>query len=168
MDELAAWHDFYVMLGAAAATLAGLVVVAMSLHLRAIADTAVHRGLARGSLIAIMAIVIASGVALLPGTMTTFGIEIAVLSAGLAAYNVLLVARATRLPGEFDRRRRTRATLYIASPVVCVIAGVLIATGISLASYLLAATLLITLVLTVTNTWSLLLDVSDEDRAAAG
>jgi hypothetical protein len=164
MDDLAGWHDFYVMLGAAAATLTGL--VAMSLHLRAIAETAVHRGLARGSLIALMAIVIACGVALLPGSLTTFGLEIAMLGAGLTAYNVLLVARATRLPGGFDRRRTTRAALYISSPLVCAIAGALIAAGIALAAYLLAATLLTTLVLTVTNTWSLLLDVSDEPGTA--
>jgi hypothetical protein len=161
MDDLASWHDFYVMLGAAAATLTGLVVVAMSLHLRAIADTAVHRGLARGSLIALMAIVLACGVALLPGPLATFGIEIGVLGAGLAVYNAVLVARATRLPGGFDRRRTTRATLSVASPAMCGACGVAMALGIAVAAYLLAATLMITLALTVTNTWSLLLDVSD-------
>src|SRR5438105_15690182 len=70
MDDLAGWHDFYVMLGAAAAAITGLIVVAMSLHLRAIARNVVDRGLARGSLIALVAIVILSGVALFPTSLS--------------------------------------------------------------------------------------------------
>jgi len=167
MDDLAGWHDFYVMLGAAAAAITGLVVVAMSLHLRAIAQNPVHRGLARGSLVALVAIVIVSGVALFPGSLTAFGWELAILGAGLAAYNALLVARATRLPGGWDRRRTTRATFYIASPAASGLAGVLIVLGVTLGPYVVAVSLLAVLALNVTNAWSLLLDISDEDPTAA-
>ena len=163
MDDLAGWHDFYVMLGAAAAAITGLVVVAMSLHLRAIAQNAVHRGLARGSLIALVAIVILSGVALFPTSLTTFGVELAVLGGGLTAYNALLVARATRLPGGWDRRRTSRAAFYIASPAATGIAGVLIILGVAVAPYLVAVALLAVLALNVTNAWSLLLNISDEE-----
>src|SRR2546428_2406423 len=112
----AGWHDFYVMLGAAAAAITGLIVVAMSLHLRAIARNVVDRGLARGSLIALVVIVILSGVALFPTSLTTFGVELAVLGGGMTAYNALLVVRARRLPGGWDRRRASRALFYLARP----------------------------------------------------
>jgi len=166
MDDLAGWHDFYVMLGAAAAAITGLVVVGMSLHLRAIAQNAVHRGLARGSLIALVAVVIACGVALFPGSLASFGIELAVLGGGLALYNALLIARATRVPGPWDRKRRSRAAFSIASPATCAVAGVLMLLGVAIAPYLVAAALLAVLALNVTNAWSLLLDISDEDVAA--
>jgi len=166
MDDLAGWHDFYVMLGAAAAAITGLVVVAMSLHLRAIAQNTVHRGLARGSLVALVAIVIVSGIALFPGSLTSFGVELAVLGGGLAAYNALLVIRATRLPGGWGRQRTSRAAFYIGSPAGCAIAGLLIVLGVAVAPYLVAIALLAVLALNVTNAWSLLLDISDEDVAA--
>ena len=166
MDELAGWHDFYVMLGAAAAAITGLIVVAMSLHLRAIARNVVDRGLARGSLIALVAIVILSGVALFPTSLATFGVELAILGGAMTAYNALLVVRAKRLPGTWDRRRSSRALFYVASPATCGIAGVLIVLGVALGPYLLAAALLTVLALNVTNAWSLLLDVSDEEPTA--
>ena len=167
MDDLASWHDFYVMLGTAAAALTGLVVVAMSLHLRVIGQSAPHRGLARGTLISLVAIVVICAVGLLPGPMTTFGVEVLVLGAGLTAYNVLLVARATRLPGAWDMRRTTRATLYIASPLACAVAGGLMTIGNAFGPYLLAVMLIVPLVFDVTNAWSLLLDISDEDAETA-
>ena len=166
MDDLAGWHDFYVMLGAAAAAITGLIVVAMSLHLRAIARNVVDRGLARGSLIALVAIVILSGVALFPTSLTTFGIELAILGGGMTAYNALLVVRARRLPGGWERRRTSRAAFYVASPAATGVAGVLIVMGVAVAPYLVAAALLTVLALNVTNAWSLLLDVSDEEPTA--
>src|SRR5438309_1866195 len=167
MDDLVGWHDFYVMLGAAAAAITGLIVVAMSLHLRAIARNVVDRGLARGSLIALVAIVILSGVALFPTSLTTFGVELAILGGAMTAYNTLLVVRARRLPGSWERRRTSRAAFYVASPAACGIAGLLIVLGIALGPYLVAAALLTVLALNVTNAWSLLLDISDEEPAAS-
>jgi len=76
-SDLAAWREFFLMLGGAAAALTGHVVVAMSMHLRAIAQSAPHRGLARGSLTGLVAIVVISGFALFPGqSMSTFGAEL--------------------------------------------------------------------------------------------
>src|SRR5437764_3455461 len=154
MDDLAGWHDFYVMLGAAAAAITGLIVVAMSLHLRAIARNVVDRGLARGSLIALVAIVILSGVALFPTSLTTFGAELAILGGAMTAYNALLVVRARRLPGGWDRRRTSRALFYIASPAACGIAGVLIILGIAAGPYLVAAALRTVLSANATTAWS--------------
>jgi len=42
--EVARWHDFYMLVGTASATLAGLLVVARSLHLDKLVGDA-HRGL---------------------------------------------------------------------------------------------------------------------------
>ena len=82
--DLAGWGNFYVMLGGAAAALTGLIVVAMSLHVRAIARSAPHRGLARGSLTGLVGLVVISGFALFPGQTTiTFGAEIAAVGAVL-------------------------------------------------------------------------------------
>src|SRR6202521_314933 len=49
-DALVGWHDFYVTAGAAAATLAGLLFVGLSLHIRVVVSHPDVRSLARVTL----------------------------------------------------------------------------------------------------------------------
>jgi modulator of FtsH protease len=60
------WHDFFVVTGSAAAALAGLVFVAVTLHLRAIAGHIGHRHRARTILASLGQILIASLIVLIP------------------------------------------------------------------------------------------------------
>jgi len=53
------WHDFFLATAGAAAALAGLLFVALSLHTRYIATNTVYRDMARGSVIGLfMALVL--------------------------------------------------------------------------------------------------------------
>jgi hypothetical protein len=45
--EVSGWHDFYMLAGAASATLVGLLFVGLSLHLRIVVTTSEVRSLAR-------------------------------------------------------------------------------------------------------------------------
>lgn len=61
------WHDYFVMVGAGAATLAGLVFVAMTLHLEDIVNHPVHRHRARTILTGLTAVFIRCGLVLMGG-----------------------------------------------------------------------------------------------------
>src|SRR6266487_3198986 len=61
------WHDFFIMVGGAAAVLTGLVFVAMSLNVTVIADDATHRYRAIGTLTGITALFVICALALMRG-----------------------------------------------------------------------------------------------------
>jgi hypothetical protein len=61
------WHDFYVMTGGAAAALAGLLFVALSLHAREIKANAFFSNRAVGTLMSLVSMLIISGAVLIPG-----------------------------------------------------------------------------------------------------
>ena len=61
------WHDFFVMTGGAAAALAGLLFVAMSLHAREIMASRFFSNRAIGTLMSLASQLLISGAALIPG-----------------------------------------------------------------------------------------------------
>ena len=67
MPVAAAWHDYFVMVGGGAAALAGLVFVAMTLHLTEIIEHPVHRHRARTILAGFTAVFIRCGLVLMGG-----------------------------------------------------------------------------------------------------
>lgn len=67
MSQLAAWHDYFIVVGGGAAALTGLVFVAMTLHLDDIVDDAVHRHRARTILTGLTAVFIRCALALMGG-----------------------------------------------------------------------------------------------------
>ena len=75
--DTAPWHDFFVMTGGAAAALAGLLFVAMSLHAREIMANRYFSGRAIGTLMSLASQLLISGSALIPGQqLVTFGVEV--------------------------------------------------------------------------------------------
>ena len=67
MYDASIWKDYFVMVGAGAATLAGLVFVAMTLHLQDIVSHPVHRHRARTILTGLTAVFIRCGLVLMGG-----------------------------------------------------------------------------------------------------
>jgi hypothetical protein len=67
MGELTAWHDYFVTVGGGAAALAGLVFVAMTLHLDEIRDDPAHRHRARAILTGMTAVFVRCALALMGG-----------------------------------------------------------------------------------------------------
>jgi len=65
MYDLSPWHDYFVMVGAGAAALTGLVFVAMTLHLEDIVHHPVHRHRARTILTGLTAVFIRCGLVLM-------------------------------------------------------------------------------------------------------
>jgi hypothetical protein len=73
------WQNFYVMVGGAAAALTGLILVAVSLHLRAILAHPLYRDRAYTSLQGLVTILVVAGAVLTPQSSSALGIEVLVL-----------------------------------------------------------------------------------------
>ncbi len=103
MSGADSWQNFYVMVGGAAAALTGLILVAVSLHLRAILGHPLYRDRSFTSLQGLVTILVVAAAALVPQSPDALGIE--VLALGL--YWLARFARFIRL---FTRvRPRDRA-----------------------------------------------------------
>jgi len=159
------WQNFYVMVGGAAAALTGLILVAVSLHLRAILGHPLYRDRSFTSLQGLVTILVVAAAALMPQSPDALGIE--VLALGL--YWLARFARFIRL---FTRvRPRDRAApgslwlwewlLWCAWVVALVGGGVLLVGSDPRAFYVLASWAVSGFVLIVWNAWVLMSEVGN-------
>ena len=75
MSGADSWQNFYVMVGGAAAALTGLILVAFSLHLRAILGHPLYRDRSFTSLQGLVTILVVAAAALMPQSSDALGIE---------------------------------------------------------------------------------------------
>ena len=93
------WHDFYVMVGGAAAVLTGLIFVVISIHLRQVIATPLFRARARYLTAGLMLSLLTSGLVLVPRqSVTVLGVELIALGLALAAAFPVPVARMVLRP----------------------------------------------------------------------
>ena len=162
---LAPWHDFYLTAGAAAATLAGLLFVGLSLHIRLVAAHPEVRGLARVTLSDFFVVLVIALLLLAPlGDLRVTG-ELLIAAAGFSL--VLLVRPAA--DGIQARGRRTLPLRVLVSRfglsafcyALLATMGALVKTGDANNGLggLLGVVLLL-LVVAVRNTWDLLVTVA--------
>ena len=169
-DTLQSWHDFYLTVGAAAATLVGLLFVGLSLHIRVVVSHSDVKGVARITLIDFFVALLVSLLILAPAgdSRTTSASLIAV-----SAISLWLVVRPVA-QGITTRRTRTlglrvliprfglSALCYLGVGAV----GVLFGRG-EVADALngLLFVVIILLVVAVRNAWDLLVSVADWSEA---
>ena len=98
------WQNFYVMTGGAAAALAGLLFVAMSLHAKEIMANSFFSNRAIGTLMSLTSQLLLSGCVLIPGQpLTLLGVEVEVVALLFLAYTL------------YGWLRRTPGTAAVAS-----------------------------------------------------
>jgi hypothetical protein len=159
-EELVLWHDFNVALVTAAAGLLGLLFVALSIHIRALAAprNAELRSVARSVFLGYVVALTIGFLALLPQTLAAFGIELMVLTVlailpfGAAARSGL---RATGIG--YDRRVTVvQFVLGFALFAVGVVGAIGVAAGEPWALYVTAGVAIVSLLWGVFNTWELI------------
>lgn len=169
-DTLQGWHDFYVTLGAASATLAGLLFVGLSLHLRIVVTHPEVRSLARITLSNYFVILLVSLFLLTPTDEPRLtAAELVLASAVAIALMTPISVRGIRdrhartLPLRVLVRRFGSSLLgYVALGVI----GLLIYSGnTGDALGWLVGTMAVLLVVAVRNTWDLLVTVSEKSPA---
>ena len=170
---LASWHDLYVTVGATAATLVGLLFVGLSLHIRVVVAHAEVRSLARVTLTAFFVVVLVAIAMLQP---TDLAIVVADWLAGIAVVSLVLTIKPlrdglARGQGRALGLRTTTARFGVAGLAFAslfAVAGLLAAGRVSDGLNLLLVIVVLLLVISVRNTWDLLVTVAassgDADR----
>lgn len=170
--EVQRWHDFYVTVGAASATLAGLLFVGLSLHLSIVVSHADVKQLARVTLTDLILVLLVALFILIPSaTSGQTGVELVISALGA----ILFVARAaseSRAPGESRRIQSSLLLSRFGLSGLAFIGQAAIGVGFlvgqnSLALNALVAVILILLVVAVRNAWDLLVTVEEKRSSAA-
>jgi hypothetical protein len=163
------WVEFGVAIAGAAAVLAGLVFVAVSINLEKVLEVHGLPGRAGESIVMFAGVLILSFGLLMPGqSRVALGVELVVGGALLAALLILIALpglnRPTRQPLSW---RITRIVIALAASVPVVVAGAsLLAEG-GGGLYWLAAAFALSLIAGIANAWVLLVEVVRDERYRA-
>ena len=162
------WHDFYILAGTSAATLVGLLFVGLSLHLRIVIASSEVRSLARVTLANFGAVLLVSLFMVIPQDQSTAALEL--IGSGLASLAIITpsVIGAARSGGStLQMRRRDRARLVLrfglsgASYLAIIVAGILLLSSLPSAFTWLVVATVVLLIISLRNTWDLLVTVGD-------
>lgn len=159
------WHDFYVMTGGAAAALAGLLFVAMSLHAREIMANPFYSNRAIGTLMSLASQLLISGAVLIPGQpVWLLGVEVEAAALLFTAFIAIQIMnrRQDAPPVASTWTHRTMefggGTLWI---VLFNVAGVSLLLRAGGGLYLLAAVMFFMFAWNIYIAWVLITEVSE-------
>ena len=168
--ELAGWHDFYILAGTAAATLVGLLFVGLSLHLQIVVTTSEVRSLARVTLVNFAAVVFLALFMVIPEGATSAGLQligVGIVSLVVAGPSLVGVVRPGQWTFEMSAMQRVRVGLRFGlsglSYIAIIVGGVLLLST-DAAFTVLLITSVVLLVVSLRNTWDLLVTVADVTR----
>ncbi|MBV8194045.1 MAG: hypothetical protein JOY80_00810 [Candidatus Dormibacteraeota bacterium] len=162
------WHDYFLIAGAAAATLVGLLFVGLSLHLRAVLALPEVRALARATLANFGLVLFVSLFAVVPEDARSVSVQMEAFGAfSLVVITPALIAAAR------SRSHTLRGSLLIlrfaisiGGYIATIGAGVLFANGeYNTAFASLLASSIALLLTSLRNTWDLLVSVGDATLA---
>jgi hypothetical protein len=163
------WHDFYVAVAGAAAALAGLVIVAISINVQEILKEETLPALASHTLAMLTESLIAAAIVLVPGEPAIVGTILAIVTVicwimsvqylvGYARSVSAWVAVAPDPPSSFDIIMGGVSSQAATLPLAA--GGVLFAFGnVTWASSLIAAGILISFFAAIRNVWILLIEI---------
>jgi len=162
-DLLTEWRPFFLMVAGASASLAGLLFVALSLHVRHITTVALYRYRARLSLSAVTTVLVMASLVLIPRqSALELGLKEAFpLTVIIVVHIVGLVE--LRRTGDTARRpyvARTAAALLLA--IVMTVGNILLATGRPLGLEILGLCCLLILAWMLFNAWALVIGLAEE------
>ena len=157
------WRPFFLMVAGASASLAGLLFVGLSLHVRHITTLPLYRYRARLSLTAIMLILIIASVVIVPRQSAQ---QLALTEAfPLTATIIMLGAGLVELGRLNDGARRPyviRTIIALGISLVLVVGDVLIAMDRAAGVQILALCCLVFLAWMLFNAWALVIGLADE------
>jgi hypothetical protein len=167
--EAEAWVEFGVAVAGAAAVLAGLVFVAVSINLEKVLEVHGLPGRAGESIVMFGGVLILSICLLVPGqSRVALGVELVVGGALLVTLLVLIALPGLNLPTRQPLSWRiTRIVVALASSVPALVAGVSLLAERGGGLYWLAAAFALALLAGIANAWVLLVEVVRDERYRA-
>jgi hypothetical protein len=167
--QVSGWHDFYILAGTGSATLVGLLFVGLSLHLQIVVRTSEVRSLARVTLANFGAVLIVALFMVIPENSSAVGSQLigaGVVSLVIAGPSLVGAVRSRDWSFDMSLMQRVRVTLRFGLSALgylaIVAAGVLLlASSFSVAFNLLLVTTVALLIISLRNTWDLLVTVAD-------
>jgi len=164
----AQWHDFFITVGGGAAALTGLVVVAMSLHLRVIAVDPALRHRARSILTGLAAAFMRCSLVLMGGQNgQAVGSELLIASTALMVAGLLSFRQVSRPGAQVPRATVLRTLGGTACYSAEMIGAAVLIAGHLAGLYLAAVAMVANFFFMISGSWLLLIGVST-DEAAAG
>jgi hypothetical protein len=153
-----AWHELFATVAAASAALLGLFVVAITLHLRMIAEHPIARNQARVVLTLLGLTLMFSLTDLFPGvTSSWLASELLVITAVLLAVYIAGLLRAWRAGVEIPRAVWERAPIIGVTTVLFLAGGVSLLANQGPGLYLVAPVFVMAMPLAVWSAWSLIM-----------
>ncbi len=155
------WSEFFVATAGAAAALAGLIIVAMTVNIQTILSIPSMTSRAGATIGSLILIVVSAAAGLIPHqSVQLLGAEILVFAVGAAALTVDSVIRMIRT-AEPPYRSVTwlKSTVALVQVVPFVVGAILLLTGSDAGLYWIAAGALLVFVGSVANAWVLLVEI---------
>jgi hypothetical protein len=169
------WHDFYILAGTASATLVGLLFVGLSLHLRIVVSSSEVRGLARVTLANFGAVLFVALFVVIPEPQPATASQLigaGVVSLIVIAPSLLAAGRPREWTFEMSPIQRVRVALRFGlsavSYLAIIVAGALLLSSPAAAFTWLAIATVLLLVMSLRNTWDLLVTVGDVTLGSDG
>jgi modulator of FtsH protease len=155
------WDSFFVATAGAAAALAGLLFVAISINVKEILSYSWLPARAAGTIAMLVAALVESGLALMPGqSIRWLGGELLVVGVALTAVIVpQQVASLSQPSEEFRRQMVSWAVATMLATVPAPVAGIVFLAGSTAGGYVLAASILVSFMVSVLNAWVLLVEI---------
>ena len=159
------WHDFFVMVGGAAAALTGLVFVALSLNLEIVVRDATHRHRAIGTLTNFAGIFVLCALALMGGqNHVAIGTEWLLVSTGAGALYVNNYVRARHAGGSQETLSLLRAVSGTSFYVALIAGCIILLFGATAGLYVAAVAMVSQGVYSVSGAWLLLVSAQEAER----
>ncbi|HEV2426777.1 MAG TPA: hypothetical protein VGS61_01005 [Acidimicrobiales bacterium] len=159
------WTDFFLLVGTGAVTLTGLVFVAMSLNLRAVALSALHRNRAINTLTGLALVFLRCALVLMANEdLRSIGAELFVVSAASGAMFVRGYVRARRLSGGL---RLTRIVGGSAIHLTEMVGATMLFFGHRAGLYVAATAIASLTCYMITAAWLLVMGEADKEAATA-
>jgi modulator of FtsH protease len=157
----AGWDSFFVAMAGAAAALAGLIIVAMTVTIKDILASKSLPSRAGATIASLVLVVVISGLALMPAQpLAALGTELICVTAAVLVIEIVSAVRITQeRPARPVLENAYKIILGIGQLVPILIGAILIASGNATGVFWVAGGILLTIAFAMMNAWVLLVEV---------
>ena len=158
--ELGPWHDLFVAEAGAAAALAGLLFVAVSINITRILQFPSLPGRAAEALMYLMSVLAVSTFGLIPGQpVFALGIEVLAFTVLIGGFSGYMQIVANSMPGQPRYWRIVRASFWVSFTVPMLAGGISLIVGAGGGLYWLPVAMVMAVNAGVINSWILLVEI---------